>query len=113
LCPRLGYVGEVCEGGFAERVVLPARLLLPVASDLPPAIAALSEPLAVALHVRHRLAAPAGAPVLVAGCGPIGALAALLLVEDGAGPVLVADRNPARRARVAEVTGAIPTALEA
>ena len=37
---------------------------------------------------------------------------ALVLARRGVSPVLVADRNPARRQLVAEVTGAIPVPLE-
>lgn len=106
LCATLGFVGEVCDGGFAGEVELPARLLFKVPGDLDPAVAAMAEPLAVALHTRARLNAPPFAPVLVVGCGPIGGLCALLLAQDHSGPVLVADRNAARAARVAEVTGA-------
>ena len=54
-----------------------------------------------------------GKSVLVVGCGPIGGLAALVLArQPGRGPVLVADRNAARLAKVAAVTGAIPIALD-
>ena len=36
LCASLGFVGEVCDGGFAEEVVLPARLLHKVDPELDP-----------------------------------------------------------------------------
>lgn len=111
LCERLGFVGEVCDGGFAEETVLPARLLHAIPDDLPAELAALAEPLAVALHAVRRLAAEPGAPVLVVGCGPIGGLAALVLAAEGR-PVLVADRNDERAALVASVTGALPVALD-
>lgn len=106
VCETLGFVGEVCDGGFAEEVVLPAALLVKAPSGLDPAALAMAEPLAVALHAVKRLAVSAGSPVLIAGCGPIGGLAALLLSERHDGPVLVADRNADRAGRVAEVTGA-------
>lgn len=115
LCDRLGFVGEVCDGGLAEEAVLPARLLQKVPADLDPAVAATAEPLAVALHAVGRLAAPAGAPVLVVGCGPIGGLAALALSRRPAaeaGPVLVADRNAERAGLVASVTGASVVPLD-
>ena len=70
----------------------------------------MAEPLAVALHAIRRLRLEAGRPVLVVGCGTIGGLAALLLSRLHDGPLLVVDRNSARRALVARVTGA--TALE-
>ncbi|MBZ9775710.1 zinc-dependent alcohol dehydrogenase [Mesorhizobium sp. CO1-1-8] len=104
LCASLGFVGEICDGGFAEQAVLPARLLHVIDAALDERVAAMAEPLAVALHAVRRLPKMAGA-VLVVGCGPIGGLAALLLSRTFA-PVLVADRNQARSARVARVTGA-------
>ncbi|MER9067300.1 alcohol dehydrogenase catalytic domain-containing protein [Mesorhizobium sp. M0902] len=105
LCTSLGFVGEICDGGFAEQAVLPARLLHIVDAVLDERVAAMAEPLAVALHAVRRLPKTAGS-VLVVGCGTIGGLAALLLSRTFAGTVLVADRNPGRCARVARVTGA-------
>jgi len=113
VCVNLGFVGEVCDGGFAEETVLPARLLVKHEPSLSPSIAAMAEPLAVALHAVRKLAVPAGEPVLVIGCGPIGGLAALLLSRLHGGPVLVADRNLSRAALVAEVTGAAMVELDA
>lgn len=105
LCTSLGFVGEVCDGGFAEETVLPARLLHVVDAAIDARVSAMAEPLAVALHAVRRLP-QAAASVLVVGCGTIGGLAALLLSRTFAGTVLVADRNQARCARVARVTGA-------
>ncbi|RWN49775.1 MAG: dehydrogenase [Mesorhizobium sp.] len=105
LCVSLGFVGEICDGGFAEQAVLPARLLHIIDAGLDERVAAMAEPLAVALHAVRRLPKTAGS-VLVVGCGPIGGLAALLLSRTFAGTVLVADRNQARSARVSQVTGA-------
>lgn len=112
-CEKLGFIGEICDGGFAEQVLLPARLLHAVDAGLDPAVAALAEPLAVALHAVSRLAPAPGAAVLVAGCGPIGGLVALLLSRRHDGPVLIAERNAARAALVAEVTGARIVDLDA
>lgn len=106
VCEKLGFVGEVCDGGFAEEVVLPASLLVKAPAEVDAAALAMAEPLAVALHAIKRLAVPAGSPVLIAGCGPIGGLAALVLAERHDGPLLVSDRNVDRARRVAEVTGA-------
>ncbi|RWL49282.1 MAG: dehydrogenase [Mesorhizobium sp.] len=105
LCASLGFVGEVCDGGFAEETVLPARLLHVIDAALDDRVAAMAEPLAVALHAVRRLPKTAGS-VLVVGCGTIGGLAALLLSRTFSGRVLIADRNKARCERVARVTGA-------
>ena len=112
LCTKLGYVGEVCDGGFAEEVVLPVRGLLKVDPAIPPQVAALSEPLAVALHAIRRADPAPGKPVLVAGAGPVGGLACLLLQHLGFGPVLFAERQTARRDLVQRETGAIPVDLD-
>ena len=112
-CENLGFIGEVCDGGFAEQVLLPERLLHAVDAGLDSTVAALAEPLAVALHAVSQLAPAPGAAVLVAGCGPIGGLVALLLSRRHNGPILVADRHAGRAALVAEVTGAKIVTLDA
>lgn len=111
LCLSLGYIGEVCDGGFAEEVVLPANGVLPVDAAVAPAVAALAEPLAVALHAIRRLGAPTGEPILVAGAGPVGGLVCLALDHFGCAPVLFAERQVTRRRLVAEVTNATPIEL--
>lgn len=106
LCERLGFVGEVCDGGFAEEVTLPARLLHKVDPSLEARIAVMAEPLAVALHAVRRLRPGPGCPVLVVGCGTIGGFASLVLSRTHDGPVLACDRNADRAALVRDVTGA-------
>jgi len=112
LCRRLGFVGEVCDGGFAEMTLLPETGVLPVGQMLPPIVAAMAEPLAVALHAVNRLAPEKGEPILITGAGPIGGLVTLVLARDGFGPLYIVDRNDDRRQLVAEITGASPATLE-
>lgn len=97
LCTSLGYIGEVRDGAFAEQIVIEAARLVKIASTVPPAVAALAEPVAVCLHALG-LASPIGNPagtvatgaaaagssssparVLVLGGGPMGALLATVL----------------------------------
>lgn len=113
LCAKLGFVGEVCDGGFAEEAVLPAAQLLPVPTGTPPEVAALAEPLAVALHGLKRLNPPKGAPLLVLGCGAIGGLAAFAAGLRHDGPLYVTDRNAERAALVAKASNATAIALDA
>ncbi len=112
ICERLGFVGEVIDGGFAEAVTLPARNVL----RGPPGVAsrhlAMAEPLAVAIHAVDRLHARPAATILIVGCGAIGALCALVATRRGH-PVLVADRNAARASRIADAAGATVSALGA
>ena len=86
-------------------------LRLPV-QETPDAVAAVSEPLAVAAHVVARLAPEPGRPILVAGGGAVGGLTALLLSEQGFGPIFLAEKNPDRRALICEVAGARPASLD-
>lgn len=112
VCETLGFLGEVCDGGFAEAVQLPARLVFRHDPKLSPHVAAMAEPLAVALHAVRRLAVPDGEPVLVMGCGTIGGLSALLLSRLHQGPLLLTDLNADKAALVAEVTGGVVVALD-
>lgn len=93
----IGYSNDIA-GGFAQYMPLAERLLLPVPNGLPPAQAALTEPMAVGLHaVAAARLTPDDVP-LVIGCGPVGlaVIAALKLRE--ARPIIAADFSAARRA---------------
>ncbi|MEQ8967958.1 MAG: alcohol dehydrogenase catalytic domain-containing protein [Azospirillaceae bacterium] len=112
-CAAIGFVGEVCDGGFAPLAVLPASAVLKVEGALAPEIAALSEPLGVALHTLARLGPERDRPILIAGAGPIGGLCAIAAAGQGYGPLFVVDRNGERRDLVCRLSGATPLALEA
>jgi 2-desacetyl-2-hydroxyethyl bacteriochlorophyllide A dehydrogenase len=83
------------EGAFADEVLVrEARAgdsLLPVPDDLPFEVAALSEPLAVALHGVNRAQAKPGDKVVVFGCGPIGLSMVLWLADRGVSDVVALD----------------------
>lgn len=112
VCINLGFLGEVIDGGFAEAVTLPARNVLLAPEGVADRHLAMAEPLAVALHALKKLNADEGAEIVIAGCGSIGGLVALLAADRGH-PVAVIDHNETRVARVAEATGARVTDLEA
>ncbi|MCW1431163.1 zinc-dependent alcohol dehydrogenase [Novosphingobium sp. JCM 18896] len=79
------------EGAFTDQLlVAEARVgdnLLPIPEDVPYEIAAMTEPLSVALHGVNRAQAKAGDKVVVFGCGPIGLGMVLWLVDRGANVV--------------------------
>ena len=91
------------EGAFTEELLVrDARVgdsLLPIPEDLPYEIAALSEPLAVALHGVNRAQAKAGDKVVVFGCGPIGLGMIVWLVDRGVTDVVALDLFPERLER--------------
>jgi (R,R)-butanediol dehydrogenase/meso-butanediol dehydrogenase/diacetyl reductase len=103
VCERMGYLGEVRDGGFAELLCLPASRVLRVPPGVDAEVAALAEPLGVALRVIRRLDPPRSTPILIIGAGPIGGLAAMLLQHLGFGPLLILDRNPQRTRLLASV----------
>jgi len=103
LCRSMGFVGEVCEGGFAEMTILPEKRLLALPKSIPPELLVLSEPLGVALRVIHQLNPAEGATVAVAGGGTIGGLVALLLSEVFHHPVVMFERNAQRKSLLHKV----------
>lgn len=91
------------EGAFTEQLLVrEARLgdnLLPIPDDLPFEIAAMTEPLAVAMHGVNRAQVKAGDKVAVFGCGPIGLGMILWLVDRGVTDVVALDLAPERLQR--------------
>lgn len=107
------YVGSGGpEGAFTEELLVRGgRLndsLLPIPEGLPYDIAALTEPLAVAMHGVNRAQVQAGDKVVVFGCGPIGLGMVLWLVDRGVTDVVALDLAPERRER-AKALGARAT----
>jgi threonine dehydrogenase-like Zn-dependent dehydrogenase len=92
-------------GAFAELVRIPETNILTVPDDMDPAHAALTEPIATALHAvgvgERALWRPLGETrTLVIGGGAVGLSAALVLASRGARDIHVADTNPLRRETV-------------
>lgn len=111
VCTSLGFLGEVIDGGFAEAVTIPARNVIKAPEGVPDRVLAMAEPLAVALHALNLMSVPSGAEIIVAGCGPIGGLVALLATLRGHA-VQIIDQNAGRTALVAAATGSTVTTLE-
>lgn len=102
LCTDRGRVGvddDGWQGAFARYKVLPAAQVLRVPPGLSPRHAALTEPLAVALHGISRAGGPGrGARWLVTGGGPIGFLSVAALRAEGVEHVVVSEPHARRRA---------------
>lgn len=92
----VGYSNDY-PGGYAERMVLAAPLLLEVPNGLPSEHAALTEPLAVGIHAVEKAALAADDVPLVIGCGPVGLAAIVGLRLKGVHPIIAADFSPKRR----------------
>jgi L-idonate 5-dehydrogenase len=79
------------QGGFRERMAVPAAQCHKLADGTGFAEAACAEPLAVCLHAAARAGEIAGTEVLVTGAGPIGALMIAVAAQAGAASVTVTD----------------------
>ena len=84
-------------GGYAERMLLSAPLLLPIPNGLDPKHAALTEPMAVGLHAVNKSNIEPGETALVIGCGPIGIAIIAALRVRGVESIVAADFSPKRR----------------
>src|SRR5690606_13832703 len=102
------YSNEV-HGGYGERMLLSAGLLMPVPNGLDARHAALTEPMAVGLHAVNKSRVAQGEGALVLGCGPLGLACIAALRLKGIARIGPADLSPARRAIAAEVGHTEPT----
>jgi 2-desacetyl-2-hydroxyethyl bacteriochlorophyllide A dehydrogenase len=95
-------------GGYAERMLLSAPLLLRVPNGLNARQAALTEPMAVGLHAVNKSGVQPGETALVLGCGPIGIAVIAALRVRGVETIVAADFSPKRR-EIATTMGAHQT----
>jgi len=84
-------------GGYAERMLLSAPLLLPIPNGLDFKHAALTEPMAVGLHAVNKSDIAPGETALVLGCGPIGIAMIAALRARGVEVIVASDFSPKRR----------------
>jgi threonine dehydrogenase-like Zn-dependent dehydrogenase len=103
--PRsLAYTNEF-PAGYCERMLLSPPLLLTVPNGLPPAWAALTEPMAVGVHAVNKSGITPGTGALVLGCGPVGLAVIAALRLKGIDAIVASDLSATRR-RLAIVMGA-------
>lgn len=105
LCASYWTAGLSADGGLAERVTVPARMLVPLPDGLGDDDAALAQPLAVALHGVDRAGVRPGDVVVVNGVGAIGSFVVVGAVAAGASRVVALDVDPGRL-RAARALGA-------
>lgn len=84
ICQNLDFIGIDSPGALQGRWNVPAATLVRLPDDLDLQIAALAEPVAVAVHDVRRGEVAAGDKVVVIGGGPIGLLIASVARVEGA-----------------------------
>jgi 2-desacetyl-2-hydroxyethyl bacteriochlorophyllide A dehydrogenase len=108
-CLNWHAVGVTRDGGFAERVPVPARVVYPI-DDLPFEQAVFIEPLSCVVYGLQRAAPALGDRVLIFGAGPIGLLLMQAVRRAGAAQVVVTDLQQERLELAAQL-GAEATIL--
>jgi threonine dehydrogenase-like Zn-dependent dehydrogenase len=104
-CVAAEYLGFTRPGALAERVLVPASVLVPVPDGVSASATAAIQPLAGAIHAHGLADVRPGESVLVIGAGVMGLLGAQVARHGGAGLLMVAGRSPAKLA-LAERFGA-------
>ena len=105
VCDNRQGLGMQFDGGYAERMVVPAALVVRLPPNLPYDVAALVEPLAVALHAVAITPIEPTDRVVIVGAGAIGLLTLLAVRQRGVTWVGITDRSPHRLA-IARTLGA-------
>ncbi|MFB9631989.1 zinc-dependent dehydrogenase [Nonomuraea helvata] len=108
VCPNQESMGYHYDGGFAEYMVIPAKVLaVNGVNAIPPGVgfaeASVAEPLACVLNGQSLARVGAGDDVVVMGAGPIGCLHVRLARARGAARVFLVDVNAQRLAMASEL----------
>jgi (R,R)-butanediol dehydrogenase / meso-butanediol dehydrogenase / diacetyl reductase len=96
VCKTLKLIGIDHNGGFAEYAAVPIHRLHRIPDELSDIHAAVTEPVAVAIHTVRRSNLKVGDNVVILGAGPIGLLTALVARQAGAGQIIISDISPYR-----------------
>jgi L-gulonate 5-dehydrogenase len=89
VCDNFSLIGIHEDGGFQEMLRMPEQLVFPTGEERA-AVAALAEPLSIAVRAVNRSKLESGEHVVIFGAGPIGQAICMLAGERGA-PVLMID----------------------
>lgn len=97
VCEELKVIGVHVNGSFAEYVKVPIGKMYAYPEGMDLELAALTEPLAVAVHDVRRSGLRVGETAFILGGGPIGLLIAMVARKAGARMVAIAEVNDYRR----------------
>jgi threonine dehydrogenase-like Zn-dependent dehydrogenase len=91
-------LSPLAPGGYAEQVLAESAMTFVVPNGLDQDTAALTEPMAVALHAVRRSDIGKRDVAIVIGCGPVGLAVICHLKAKGVGTIVASDFSPGRRA---------------
>lgn len=98
---QLTGLSPLAPGGYAEQVLVEAAMTFAVPNGLSMDVAALTEPMAVALHAVRRGEVTKRDTAIVIGCGPVGLAVICQLKARGVETIVASDFSPGRRALAA------------
>ena len=90
-------LSAVAPGAYAEQILVEESLAIAVPNGLPPQLATLTEPMAVAWHAVRRGEVKKRTVAIVIGCGPIGLSVICMLKASGVRTVIASDFSRGRR----------------
>jgi len=88
-CENLKVLGVHIDGGMAEYICHPMKLLHKLPEDVPYEKLVMVEPLSISLHAIHRLKLKEGEYIVIFGAGQIGNLSAQVSLYLGAIPIII------------------------
>jgi threonine dehydrogenase-like Zn-dependent dehydrogenase len=88
VCDNFSLIGIHTDGGFQEQLRMPEELVFPTSASRP-AVAALAEPLSIAVRAINRYRLAAGEHAVIFGAGPIGQAICLLAREREASVLMI------------------------
>lgn len=97
VCRNLSFMGAHRNGGFAEYVKVLTRKMYKIPEGMDPRLAALTEPVAVAVHDVRRSGLKVGQSALIIGGGPIGMLIAMVARHAGVRRIVISEIDEFRR----------------
>lgn len=103
MCRSYGYLGSRRDGAFAEYVAVPEWNLMELPDGVSFEVAAMLEPMAVAVHAMRRVAPQCDETVVVCGLGTIGLLLLMFLREAGIEDVLLVGNKDFQRRKIIEM----------
>jgi len=95
---HLTGLSPLAPGAYAEQVLAEAAMSFVVPNGLDCSVAALTEPMAVALHAVRRSDITKRDVAVVVGCGPVGLAVICHLKAKGVETIVASDFSPGRRA---------------
>ena len=101
-CPDMAQLGISRDGGFADYVAVPARLVIPAPEAADDAVLALTEPVSCVVRAARKARAGFAQSAVILGAGPIGNLHLQMMRLVGAAPIIVADLSEERAAMARE-----------